>query len=106
MTAPMKPTPGEVAAELERALAAPEPAAWVTTKHYEIGLIVKANRDLIVRALRALGEPDEAAVERAAEAAYIFSPLRSVPWPDVTADVRTHWIGVARAALRSRAADE
>lgn len=104
----MTPTPAEVADTLERWLDGPLPSATA------IGNIVRHHRALIVRALRALGEPDEAAVERMIDAGLDryrelrgpdFMDWRDLP-PDVKALTRSQFGEMMRAAFRSRAADE
>lgn len=94
-----EPTPAEVADQIEQHLTSRDPSL----EH--VGLFVAANRALIVTALRALGEPSEAAVERAAKAAH-EKYHRPYEWPHASSNSRAFWRDIARAALTARAADE
>lgn len=89
-------TPAEAADEIERA------AGYGAVKFFRAAI---PNLRLIVRALRALGEPSEAAVERAAKAAH-EKYHRPYEWPHASSNSRAFWRDIARAALTARAADE
>lgn len=97
-------TPAEAADEIERA------AGYGAVKFFRAAI---PNLRLIVRALRALGEPSEAAVERMIDAGLDryrelrgpdFMDWRDLP-PDAKAITRSQFGEMMRAALRSRRAE-